>query len=95
MVKSRYSGPTYANGNHKSQQKAYNKSSKGKSLRDNANKLNRKLGTYGIGDGKDAAHYKGSTTKGWRHLHSTGQISGSIISGSELYLDGSNLTGIQ
>ena len=64
MVKSRYSGPTYANGNHKSQQKAYNKSSKGKSLRVNANKLNRKLGTYGNGDGKDAAHYKGSTTKG-------------------------------
>jgi len=64
MAKSRYSGATYANGNHKSQQKAYNKSSKGKSLRVNANKLNRKLGTYGNGDGKDAAHYKGSTTKG-------------------------------
>ena len=63
MAKSRYSGATYANGNHKSQQKAYNKSSKGKSLRVNANKLNRKLGTYGNGDGKDAAHYKGSTTK--------------------------------
>ena len=64
MAKSRYSGATYANGNHKSQQKAYNKSSKGKSLRVNANKLNRKLGTYGNGDGKDASHYKGSTTKG-------------------------------
>ena len=64
MAKSRYSGATYANGNHKSQQKAYNKSSKGKSLRVNANKLNRKLGTYGNGDCKDAAHYKGSTTKG-------------------------------
>jgi len=33
-------------------------------LRVNANKLNRKLGTYGNGDGLDAAHYKGSTTKG-------------------------------
>ena len=29
-----------------------------------ANKLNRKLGTYGNGDGKDAAQYSGSTTKG-------------------------------
>ena len=64
MVKSRFSGPTYANGNHKSQQKAYNKTEKGKSLRVNANKLNRKLGTYGNGDDRDAAHYKGSTTEG-------------------------------
>ena len=64
MAKSLYSGATYANGNHKSQQKAYNKTAKGKRLRVNANKLNRKLGTYGNGDGKDAAHYKGSTTKG-------------------------------
>tara|TARA_R100000458_G_C8017214_1_gene78586 strand:+ start:129 stop:374 length:246 start_codon:yes stop_codon:yes gene_type:complete len=46
------------------QQKAYNKTAKGSSIRKNANKLNRKLGTYGNGDGKDAAHYKGSTTKG-------------------------------
>ena len=54
----------YANGNNKAQQKAYNKTPKGKALRVNANKLNRKLGTYGNGDGKDAAHYKGSRTKG-------------------------------
>ena len=54
----------YANGNRKAQQKAYNKTPKGKALRTNANKLNRKLGTYGNGDGKDAAHYKGSTTEG-------------------------------
>jgi len=54
----------YANGNNKAQQKAYNKTPKGKALRTNANKLNRKLGTYGNGDGKDAAHYKGSTTEG-------------------------------
>ena len=58
------SGAKYANGNYKSQQKPYKKTKKGKSLRVNANKLNRKLGTYGNGDGKDAAHYKGSTTKG-------------------------------
>ena len=58
------SGAKYANGNYKSQQKAYNKTNKGLKLRVNANKLNRKLGTYGNGDGKDAAHYKGSTTKG-------------------------------
>ena len=46
------------------QQKKYNKTKKGLALRVNANKLNRKLGTYGNGDGKDAAHYKGSDTKG-------------------------------
>ena len=58
------SGAKYANGNYKAQQKAYNKTTKGKKLRVNANRLNRQLGTYGNGDGKDAAHYKGSTTKG-------------------------------
>ena len=46
------------------QQKEYNKTKKGLALRVNANRLNRQLGTYGNGDGKDAAHYKGSTTKG-------------------------------
>ena len=46
------------------QQRRYNKTKNGLKIRVNANKLNRKLGTYGNGDGKDAAHYKGSTTKG-------------------------------
>ena len=46
------------------QQSAYQKTSKGSAIKRNANKLNRKLGTYGNGDGKDAAHYKGSTNKG-------------------------------
>ena len=46
----------YANGNRKAQQKAYNKTKKGKDLRVKANKANRSLGTYGNGDGKDAAH---------------------------------------
>ena len=46
------------------QQKRYNKTKKGLALRVKANTLNRKLGTYGNGDGKDAAHYKGSDTKG-------------------------------
>ena len=46
------------------QQNAYQKTAKGLKLRVNANKLNRKLGTYGNGDGKDAAHYSGSTTEG-------------------------------
>ena len=46
------------------QQKKYNKTKKGLALRVNANRLNRQLGTYGNGDGLDAAHYKGSTTKG-------------------------------
>ena len=54
----------YANGNRKAQQKAYNKTKKGTELRTRANALNRDLGTYGNGDGLDAAHYKGSKTKG-------------------------------
>ena len=62
--KSTSGGAKYANGNYKSQQKAYNKTKKGKDLRIRANALNRKLGTYGNGDGKDAAHYKGSKTQG-------------------------------
>ena len=46
------------------QQARYNKTNNGLMIRVNANKLNRKLGTYGNHDGKDAAHYKGSTTEG-------------------------------
>jgi len=46
----------YANGNRKAQQKAYNKTKKGKKLRVDANRANRKLGTYGNKDGKDASH---------------------------------------
>ena len=38
------------------QQSAYNKTKKGLMTRTAANKLNRKLGTYGNGDGKDASH---------------------------------------
>ena len=57
-------GAKYANGNYKAQQKAYNKTKKGLKIRTNANNLNRKLGTYGNRDGLDAAHYKGSATKG-------------------------------
>ena len=46
------------------QQARYNKTPKFLSIRVNANKLNRKLGTYGNRDGMDAAHYKGSKTRG-------------------------------
>ena len=46
----------YANGNRKSQQKAYNKTAKGKKLRVDANRANRQLGTYGNRDGRDASH---------------------------------------
>ena len=38
------------------QQKRYNKSGKGNEISKNANRANRALGTYGNGDGKDAAH---------------------------------------
>ena len=61
--KTRFSGPKYANGNHKSQQKAYNETQKGLALRVNANRLRRKL-KIKKGDPRDAGHYKGSTTKG-------------------------------
>jgi len=57
------------------QQKKYNKTTKGLALRVNANRLNRQLGTYGNGDNKDAAHYKGSTTKGRLQSPSTNRKS--------------------
>jgi len=38
------------------QQSEYNKTAEGMKIRTRANKLNRKLGTYGNGDGKDASH---------------------------------------
>jgi hypothetical protein len=38
------------------QQARYNKTQKGLKIRTAANKLNRKLGTYGNRDGKDASH---------------------------------------
>ena len=57
------------------QQKQYNKTKKGLALRVNANRLNRQLGTYGNGDGLDAAHYKGSTTKGRLQKKSTNRKS--------------------
>ena len=49
---------------YKKNPKAAAKRRKGLEIRVNANKLNRKLGTYGNRDGMDAAHYKGSKTKG-------------------------------
>ena len=38
------------------QQAKYNKTKTGLKIRTEANQLNRKLGTYGNGDGKDASH---------------------------------------
>ena len=52
-------GAKYANGNYKAQQKAYNKTTKGKKLIVAANAINRAKGTYGNGDGKDVAHKRG------------------------------------
>ena len=45
------------------QQKRYNKTAKGLKIRTAANKLNRKLGTYGNGDGNDASHTGKNTGK--------------------------------
>jgi hypothetical protein len=45
------------------QQKAYMQTEKGKSIRRKADRLSAKLGGS-VGDGLDAAHYKGSTTEG-------------------------------
>jgi len=63
MASGSYSGAKYSNGNHKSQQKAYNKSTKGKSLIRNAQRLRASL-KIPKGSPYDAAHYKGSKTKG-------------------------------
>ena len=63
MGKKRFSGPKYANGNHKSQQKAYNRTPHGLKIRVAANKADqetKKNGTGKKGDGKDNAHYPGS-----------------------------------
>ena len=38
------------------QQTRYNKSGRGNAIAKRANRANRALGTYGNGDGKDAAH---------------------------------------
>ena len=45
------------------QQKAYMQTEKGKSIRREADRLSAKLGGS-VGDGLDAAHYKGSKTNG-------------------------------
>ena len=73
--KKRFSGPKYANGNHKSQQKAYVRTEKGKRIARNATRLNRKLGTYGNGDGLDSAHYEGSETEGRPQMKSINRAS--------------------
>ena len=56
-------GAKYANGNYKSQQKAYNKTAHGKKIRVRANKADRKSKREGRGkkgDGNDNAHIPGS-----------------------------------
>ena len=66
MAKQRFSGPTYANGNHKSQQKAYMKG-KGRKIRLEADRLAAKLPGGKVGDGLDAAHNKDGPGKhGWQ-----------------------------
>ena len=45
------------------QQRRYQKTPKGAAIKKNANKLRRRLGLK-VGDKRDAAHYKGSKTKG-------------------------------
>ena len=45
-----------ANKRRLQQQAKYNKTNNGLKIRTAANKLNRKLGTYGNGDGRDASH---------------------------------------
>ena len=66
MANQRFSGPKYANGNHKSQQKAYMKG-KGKKIRLEADRLAAKLPGGKVGDGLDAAHNKDGPGKhGWQ-----------------------------
>lgn len=51
-----YDSNPEANKRRLKQQADYNKTNNGLKIRTAANKLNRKLGTYGNGDGKDASH---------------------------------------
>jgi hypothetical protein len=51
-----YDSNPEANKRRLKQQAKYNKTNAGLKIRTAANKLNRKLGTYGNGDGKDASH---------------------------------------
>ena len=60
---SKHKGPKYANGNYKSYQRAYDKTTKQKKKRAALNRENHKRGTYGNGDGKDVAHTKSGRTK--------------------------------
>ena len=53
---SKYSGAKYANGNYKTYQKKYDGTKLQIAKRSALNKENRKRGTYGNGDGKDASH---------------------------------------
>ncbi len=64
-----------ANKRRLKQQSEYQKTPKGAAIKKAANKLNRKLGTYGNGDGMDASHYKGSKTKGRLQKASTNRKS--------------------
>jgi hypothetical protein len=74
MAKGRFSGAKYANGNHKAQQKAYNKTKKGKALIRNAQSLRASL-KIPKGSAYDAAHYKGSKTKGRKQHRSINRAS--------------------
>ena len=56
MGRPRKSGPRYNNGNRKEPQKKYNKTKKGKAIKNAADNLNYALGTKGNHDGKDASH---------------------------------------
>ena len=51
-----YDANPAANKRRISQQKRYNKNGKGNEIARKAVELNRKMGTYGNGDGKDASH---------------------------------------
>ena len=52
-----------ANAKRLKQQAKYNQTTEGLKIRTAANKLNRKLGTYGNGDGMDASHTGPNTGK--------------------------------
>ena len=58
-----YASNTKARRNRNKQQAKYNKTTEGLKIRTRANKLNRKLRTYGNRDGKDASHTGPNTGK--------------------------------
>ncbi len=81
-----YDANPAANKRRIEQQKRYNKSGKGNKIAREATALNRKLGTYGNGDGKDASHNKDGPGKHGTENASTNRARPRKKNKSKLYI---------